>query len=608
MEYYMYRGQSKYISQSSFFLKFSLSLSVNILHLFTQSMILNLPVHGPCPITDTRFNKFFVGVAGMSKNHFICNMIEVLSIEQVKCIPCTHCEQPSAGRCVTCELFMCEKCLKLHNDYPGFKDHAVLTMTELSKPANRVKIKMISKCTQHPKKKLKYYCETCDQLICRHCMDFDHDKQHKFLPLEQAAQTKLKDLKKNYEILKRNLDNGNTEINALKKTVESFKDQFDENQRLINESKEKLLAKIHNIMDSKMNSMIEDARKVVEQRTRNIEKEIQEKDAFLRRVKASADFADSLIKDGNDEEIVRSQTSVQENVHNAIETERHESDGSPEDLVPFLSSEDIDKTLLTEVKLKLQEKIRRNGLCECFNNENQSSNTGSGEPEATPEKSGRKGSPQTFRDDKGLAGKIGDDYPKRQEVNNENQSPNTSSGEPERRRSPPPQTQSGGSPRIAPNTTSSPQGTGSHFTPTTVMQTWKNSQQEKYSQMASSVMSQPTSYPPSQHLQVRTAQGQGRGVHDQRSGFPSYSQLSSLSHISQNQGRQEMKSHPKPVPSFFQQRNRHSPLGEATMPYPSYSATKQTPARDQPGRIPITKIIPITKMTAEGFFGGDIIE
>ena len=353
MEYYMYRGQSEYIPQSSFFLK--LSLNVNILDFFTQSMILNLPVHGPCPITDTRLIKFFVGVAGMSKNHFICNMIEVLSIEEAKCIPCTHCEQPSAGRCVICELFMCEKCLKLHNDYPGFKDHVVFTMTELSKPANRLKIKKISKCTQHSKKKLKYYCETCDQLICRHCMDFDHDKKHNFLPLEQAAQTKLKDLKKNYETLKRTQDIVDKEIEVLKETEKSVKDQFDKDQHLINERKQELLANFNRIITAKTNSMIEVERQTVERHTRNIELEIQEKYDFLSGVKASVDYARSLIEDGNDEEIVRSHKSVQENVNKAGRLIR-ESYGSQQDAFRHLSPEQIDRTLLTEIKVFLGNK------------------------------------------------------------------------------------------------------------------------------------------------------------------------------------------------------------------------------------------------------------
>ena len=153
----------------------------------------------------------------MTRNHFICSMVEVMSIQhQHTCIPCSHCQQPSVGRCESCELFMCETCIQSHNGYLGFKDHVVLTMEELSKPENQSKIKKISKCPEHPKKKLKYYCETCDELICRHCMDFDHDKQHKFSPLEKAAQAKRKELKQNCEALERSVASGQQEMTVFK--------------------------------------------------------------------------------------------------------------------------------------------------------------------------------------------------------------------------------------------------------------------------------------------------------------------------------------------------------------------------------------------------------
>ena len=98
------------------------------------------------------YYNFIEGVTGMTRNHFICNMVEVLSIQdQNKCIPCSHCEQPTVGRCVTCELFMCEKCLQSHNGYIGFRDHVVLTMEELSKPENQSKIKGKSFCKKHPR-------------------------------------------------------------------------------------------------------------------------------------------------------------------------------------------------------------------------------------------------------------------------------------------------------------------------------------------------------------------------------------------------------------------------------------------------------------------------
>ena len=293
----------------------------------------------------------------MTRNHFICNMVEVLSIQHHKCIPCSHCKQASVGRCVTCELFMCEKCFKPHNEYRGFQDHHVLTMEELSKPENQSKIKKISKCTQHPNKKVKYYCKTCDQLICRHCMDFDHEKQHEFSPLEQAAQNKRQNLKKNCEILERAVANSNRETRVLKEDIQSLSNNFTTTQRLINERKQQLLTKILNTVDTKTNTMIEDARQVFDGKKKNIDEEIHENEAFFKRMKVSAEMARSLLENGDDEEIVRSYQSIQENVDNATKTEcgRHSYHIGT---ALSWSSDEIDKMLLAEVKTIVEDKGR----------------------------------------------------------------------------------------------------------------------------------------------------------------------------------------------------------------------------------------------------------
>ena len=288
----------------------------------------------------------------MTRNHFICSMVEVLSIQhQHKCIPCSHCGQPSAGRCETCELFMCEKCLKPHNDYPGFQHHIVLTMEELSKPENQCKIKKISKCSEHPKKKLKYYCETCNELICRHCMKFDHDKQHKFSPIEKAAESKREVLEQNRETLERIITKGENTYIDLSEELESLNRKFCEVECLINERKDELLHNLEDQLCKKARSMISNKRKVFERKTLNIEEKIEEKKTFLSRIKASADMARSLLESGNDEEIIRSYQSVQENVNNATETENLTYDFDNGDVM--LGRKEIDKRdcFLTRLKM-----------------------------------------------------------------------------------------------------------------------------------------------------------------------------------------------------------------------------------------------------------------
>ena len=286
----------------------------------------------------------------MTKNHFICNMVEVLSIQQQhKSIPCSHCQQASAGRCVTCELFMCEKCLKFHNDYPGFQGHIVLTMEELSKPENQSKIKGKSYCKKHPKKKLKLYCETCEELICTYCMSFEHVRpDHECSPLEEVAERKREVLKKECENLQSTVAKKNNEIYSLKEDIESLNGNFVKIQHLVKEKKEHLLAEIQDTVNNKANSMIENAGQVLNTNTKILEERVQQKETFVNRVKASTDMARSLMENGNDEEIVRSYQSV---INHQIE-----EDFNDEPLSEFDSSQTFEPTLIGGIKELVENK------------------------------------------------------------------------------------------------------------------------------------------------------------------------------------------------------------------------------------------------------------
>ena len=124
-----------------------------------------------CPCCRTLFSlKEHEEVANMRGSHFIRNMVDVLNAERTTNIwKCSnHSEKASCSRCVSCEVFLCEECLKVHENWSTFKGHVVLTIEELKKPENQSKISGAMRCKEHTTKKLKFYCESCQVLICRY--------------------------------------------------------------------------------------------------------------------------------------------------------------------------------------------------------------------------------------------------------------------------------------------------------------------------------------------------------------------------------------------------------------------------------------------------------
>ena len=181
----------------------------------------------PCPYCRAKFvlhpDK---QVADMTRNHFICNMVKATAVlDRGISVPCSHnCRQSySVARCVTCEKFLCRECLTDHNKYRGHNSHSVLTMEELSKPENRKKINDKMYCNEHSGKKLKVYCETCDQLICKDCMDFKHFKQsHSCILVKDVANNYKELIASNNKAMEDALTEGNVFLQRLTITTQQL--------------------------------------------------------------------------------------------------------------------------------------------------------------------------------------------------------------------------------------------------------------------------------------------------------------------------------------------------------------------------------------------------
>ena len=162
-----------------------------------------------CPICRTEFHvKEDESVEKIPSNFFINNMVELLTLQQqAQCIKCQSCKakDPAISKCVTCDKFLCGKCLEAHNNWSDFDNHVVMTMEELAKPENRVKARGKPRCEKHDKV-LKFYCETCKIPVCRYCVDINHIRpEHSWFPLADIVEQKQDELKASSAIFEKQM-------------------------------------------------------------------------------------------------------------------------------------------------------------------------------------------------------------------------------------------------------------------------------------------------------------------------------------------------------------------------------------------------------------------
>lgn len=274
------------------------------------------------------------GIEAFPLNFFINNMLTVLAVQNPT--KCTNCEDSSqaTARCLDCVENLCTNCVFAHKRIRQTKDHRILTFEEIQ--ANEVKdiIRCPSFCSVHPREVLKYFCETCDEAICRDCAIYEH-REHIYVDLKEAV--------KKYRFTITALqDRTKRKIPVLRAAVEEVHDVT----RDLRERVEVVRDTIHNTIQNHIRELEEQERELIDQlesisnskeKVLTTQQKILELD--LSNLLSSCDFTENVLRYGNEAEIMLVKPQMVSRLQNLNE---HESQCEPEDneVVEFSSNDE----------------------------------------------------------------------------------------------------------------------------------------------------------------------------------------------------------------------------------------------------------------------------
>ena len=117
------------------------------------------------------------GITGLQSAFHVHDLFEIRdALEKAKEPQKTQCENCknaiATGFCRDCGKFVCYKCTELHQLWEDFTTHNIVSVSDVQSEAaslTPVKKKTVMRCEKHSQKKLKIYCETCQELICSDC-------------------------------------------------------------------------------------------------------------------------------------------------------------------------------------------------------------------------------------------------------------------------------------------------------------------------------------------------------------------------------------------------------------------------------------------------------
>ena len=174
-------------------------------------------------------------------------------------------------------------------------------------------------CNEHSGKKLKVYCETCDQLICRDCMDFKHVKQgHSCVLVKDVADNYKEILDSNNKAMENALTEGNVFLQELTLATQRLDHQAENTKSQIVQRKELVKKQVSQMLDQKADTLLKKVDEIHKGKREDLARQAEETNQYVENIKTSVQFSKKLVDQGTEEEIISSQKMMLDNANNLL--------------------------------------------------------------------------------------------------------------------------------------------------------------------------------------------------------------------------------------------------------------------------------------------------
>ena len=324
------------------------------LHSFCEACIERFPqdkegetYYLSCPTCRHRTELPGGGAGAFPVAFYINNLKDVHSLlkkvsdpQQVTCDNCTTAN--ATGYCKDCSKFFCQKCMDIHNGWAPFANHIMASLDEVTASVSSTSQSLPTK--QEPTltcsvpshdEPLKYYCDTCDESICRDCAILTH-KDHKYNLMAESYT-------KHRQELEHSLNPVKGKIEALKKILSTLAKREGE----IRERGEGVLEEIHEMVEEMMNFLRESERKLSEEAKRVTDAKLEVLSGQAKSAQISLsllehieDYVEESVKTGTPQQVLRSKKQMMERM-SEVTTQINVEELEPKEKADFVLSKDI---------------------------------------------------------------------------------------------------------------------------------------------------------------------------------------------------------------------------------------------------------------------------
>lgn len=175
--------------------------------------------------------------------------------------------------CFDCSKFLCQRCKEDHDNNSDIDDHTVTANENLSSKMPEIIANKAPFCDFHKRKRLRFFCCTCDQLVCWECtMDPATHKRHDYVkakrqqkPSQESLLTLLEGCTSQIVYVKelaQKAEKHKAEVEAMVSVAkEGINQHFEEVMKKLNKDKDDMMEFICTLEQHQTEPLIQNAKK-----------------------------------------------------------------------------------------------------------------------------------------------------------------------------------------------------------------------------------------------------------------------------------------------------------------------------------------------------------
>ena len=268
------------------------------------------------------------GVSGLQSDFHAHHLFEIQdTLVKAKEPQCEKCKLKSTatGFCRDCGKLVCDKCTEIHQTWEDFTNHQIVTIQDVQADAANLipPKKKVLYCPKHQGKKLKIYCETCNELICSNCTIRLHQGHH-YDVISDTFPKHKQEILKQLEPVQHHLATVNQALHTFDARSQEVQDQ----KAAVQEGIHRKIDPLHQVLEQRRTELIGQLDQLTQHKLKTLAVQRDQVELLHTQLTSCLEYMEGSLKTGAQGEILEMKASLIKQINQIA------ADFNPDTLAP----------------------------------------------------------------------------------------------------------------------------------------------------------------------------------------------------------------------------------------------------------------------------------